>query len=124
MAKLGRQLADLHLLKSTVLNIPVAKYEGSGDNDRIEKPLYDKYEKRVYINADKYFTGVKSQVWEYQVGGYQVLSKYLKDRKGRLMDDPRHYCRVVTALEKTIDLQKQIDSIYPKVEKNILLVEK
>ena len=124
MATLGRQLADLHLLKSTVLNTPVAKYEGGGDNDRIKKPVYDKDEERVYINADKYFTGIKPEVWEYQVGGYQVLSKYLKDRKGRIMDDPRHYCRVVTALEKTIDLQKQIDTIYPKVEKSILLIDK
>ncbi|MBC8402693.1 MAG: N-6 DNA methylase [Candidatus Marinimicrobia bacterium] len=124
MAKLGQQLTYLHLLKSVELNNPIAKFEGSGDNDRVEKPIYDKSTNRVYINADKYFTGVKPQVWEYQVGGYQVLSKYLKDRKGRLMDDPRHYCRVVTALEKTIDLQQQIDTLYPKVEKNILLIDK
>lgn len=120
MSELGCQMADLHLLKSTVLNTPLAKYEGAGDNNRIEKPVYNKSEGRVYINADKYFTGIKPQVWEYQVGGYQVLSKYLKDRKGRIMDDPHHYCRVVAALEITINIQQQIDSIYPEVENNIL----
>jgi hypothetical protein len=37
LAALGRQLADLHLLKSPALDPPIAKYQGGGDNDRIEK---------------------------------------------------------------------------------------
>ena len=111
MAKLGQQIADLHLLKSPVLNRPVSKFEGSGINDTIEKPVYKEDEQRVYINAEKYFSNVKPDVWNYHIGGYQVLAKYLKDRKGRQMDDPRHYCKVVTALEKTIEIQKEIDKL-------------
>ena len=37
------------------------------------------------------------------------------------MDDIRRYCRVVTALKKTIEIQKQIDRLYPEVEKEVLL---
>lgn len=48
-----------------------------------------------------------------------MLAKYLKDRKGRTVDDPLHYCKVVTALEKTIDIQKEIDKLYPEVEKSL-----
>jgi hypothetical protein len=36
------------------------------------------------------------------------------------MDDSRYYCRVVTAINKTIELQKQIDKIYGQIEKNII----
>jgi len=36
------------------------------------------------------------------------------------MGDPRHYCRVVTALAKTIEYQKKIDEIYEDVEKRIV----
>jgi len=61
---------------------------------------------------------------EYQIGGYQVLDKWLKDRKKRVLnlDDIKHYCRVVTALAKTIEIQGQIDELYPEVEKELLTV--
>jgi len=116
MGELGKQLAELHLLKSPALDPPVAKYQGSGTNDRIEKITYKEDEQRIYINEDKYFEGVAPEVWNYYIGGYQVLQKYLKERKGRNMDDAPRYCRIVTALSKTIEIQKQIDGIYPETE--------
>jgi hypothetical protein len=36
-------------------------------------------------------------VGDIQIGGYQVLAKYLKDRKGRRMDDPVRYIHIATA---------------------------
>ncbi|MGC9317480.1 MAG: type ISP restriction/modification enzyme, partial [Armatimonadota bacterium] len=59
----------------------------------------------------QYFEGVPPEVWEFQVGGYQVLEKWLKDRKGRTLtqDDLTHYQRIVVALSGTIDLMEQID---------------
>ncbi|MBU1291443.1 DNA methyltransferase, partial [bacterium] len=50
MGKLGKELAALHLLKSPELDSPAAKYQGSGDNDRIEKVIYKEDEQRIYIN--------------------------------------------------------------------------
>jgi len=80
--------------------MPVARYQGEGDNDRIEKIDYQETEQRIYINNEKYFEGVAPEVWNYYIGGYQVLPKYLKDRKGRILEDAPHYCRIVTALQK------------------------
>ena len=75
---------------------------------------------RVYINKGQYFAGIPKEVWEYQVGGYQVCDKWLKDRKERALslEDIKHYCAIVTALQKTIEVQKEIDKIYPEIEKN------
>lgn len=120
MGKFGKELANLHLLKSSELDLPITKYQGSGDNDRIEKVIYKENEQRIYINKEKYFEGVTPEVWNYHIGGYQVLHKYLKDRKDRMMDDAPRYCRIVTALYKTIEIQKQIDNIYPGIEKNLV----
>jgi len=114
MGKLGKELTALHLLKSPELDSPIAKYQGSGNNDRIEKVTYKEDEQRIYINKEKYFEGVTPEIWNYHIGGYQVLHKYLKDRKNRMMDDAPRYCRIVTALYKTIEIQKQIDKIYIK----------
>jgi len=120
MGKFGKELAALHLLKSSQLDSPIGKYQGSGDNDRIEKVTYKEDEQRIYINREKYFEGVTPEVWNYHIGGYQVLHKYLKDRKDRMVDDAPRYCRIVTALYKTIEIQKQIDKIYPEIEKNLV----
>ncbi len=120
MSQLGKEIADLHLLKSPALDPPLAKYQGTGTNDRIEKIVYKPDEQRIYINKDKYFEGITPEVWNYHIGGYQVLSKYLKDRKGRNMEEAPHYCRIVTALTKTIELQQKIDEIYPEVEKKLI----
>jgi hypothetical protein len=46
------------------------------------------------------------------VGGYQVLHKWLKDRRGRQLsfDDLHHYQKVVKALTETIRLMSAIDA--------------
>lgn len=36
---MGKQMADLHLLNSSALDSPIAKYQGKGENDRIEKNI-------------------------------------------------------------------------------------
>lgn len=123
LAASGKRLVDFHLLKSPELDNPICRFQGKGDN-RVEKQVYNEIEKRVYINKTQYFEGVEPEVWEYQIGGYQVLSKWLKDRKKRILnlDDIKHYCRVVTALAKTIDIQREIDILYLKVEKEVLRI--
>ena len=121
MGKYGKQLVGLHLLKSAGLNNPIAKFQGSGDY-HVERPRYN--EKRVYINSDQYFEGIEREVWEYQIGGYQVLDKWLKDRKGRnlSLEDIKHYCKVVTALKRTTEIQQDIDGLYSDVERKTISI--
>jgi predicted helicase len=122
MTAQGELLVSLHLLKSQTLNNPVTKFQGTGSN-KIEQIKYDPLpgsgQPRVYINKEQYFEGVLEEVWAYQIGGYQVCDKWLKDRKERVLslEDIKHYCRVVTAIVNTIEIQEHIDAIYPKIER-------
>lgn len=120
MAALGKRLVDLHLLRSPELEQPIARFEGKGEDRTIATPKYDPKTKRVWINATYYFEGITPEVWQYQIGGYQVLDKYLKARKGSSLEDPRHVLRVATALVKTMEVQKEIDALYPRVEENLI----
>ena len=65
----------------------------------------------------QYFEGILPEVWHFQIGGYQVGEKWLKDRRGRTLtyDDLEHYCKVVTALSETIPLMAAIDADIPKL---------
>ena len=109
----------MHLLKSKTLSKPISRYWGKG-SDVIEKPQYNEAEQKVFINNDKYFEGINPEVWNYHIGGYQVLEKYLKDRKGRQMNDAATYCKIATAIFQTTGIQKEIDKIYPQTEKNLV----
>lgn len=118
LGKLGQQLAELHLLKSDALNKTVSKFKIEGDN----KLIHPKYEdEKVWINNEQYFDGVKEKVWKYQIGGYQVCEKWLKDRKGRVLtiEEIQTYCKIVTSLSKTIEIQNEIDKYFEDVEKTV-----
>jgi len=123
LAEKGKQLVELHLLKSKELNKPIAKCEGSGEL-RIFKVSYDEKKHRVYINPDKYFASVPSEVWEYHIGGYQVAEKWLKDRKNRTLssEEIATYVHTITAIAKTIEIQESLDDLFKEVEASLLEV--
>lgn len=117
LAKRGKELISLHLLKSEFLDNPVAKFYGKNSELVKSKAIYK--EGKLYINDSQYFEKVEKEVWEFQVGGYQVLDKWFKDRISKHLDENniRIVCKIITAITKTFEIQKQIDSLYPEVEK-------
>jgi len=147
LAALGKGLVDLHLIKSPGLTEPVAKFWGDGNGEvklldfkdgeetakfvdievaaywprAGEKPDFNS-SGIVQINKKQFFGPVPKEVWEYYIGGYQVLNKWLKDRKGRILssEEIKTYCKIVAALSKTIKIQKEIDKLYPEVEKSFI----
>lgn len=122
MSTYGQRLANLHLLESPELDPPVCRYQGSGANDMVEKVIYEPASGRISINNDKFFEGISPDMWNYQIGGYQVLMKYLKDRKGRVMDDPRRYTHIATAIQRTIEIQAELDTLFHQIEKDYLKI--
>ena len=125
MSRLGKELSDLHLLKSErQFEHLVARFEGKGDNI-VRQPSYDETNFRVYINNDQYFEGIRPEVWSYQIGGYQVMFQWHKDRKARVLslEDIKQYCKIATSIGKTIEIQEKIDEIYSETEHEIIKVE-
>lgn len=132
LAARGADLVALHLLESPGLANAITSYPVTGDNlVELGHPRYlapgepepgtaKPLEKgRVYISKDdpkngkhgQYIAGVPKDVWEFQVGGYQVCDKWLKDRRGRTLtnSDLTHYGKIVVALKETIRLMAEID---------------
>ena len=63
-----------------------------------------------------YFEGVSKGVWEYRIGAYQVMEKYLKDRRKRRLslDEINHYMKVAKAIGLTTEIQEKIDDVYKR----------
>ena len=121
LIKKGEKLALLHLFDSAQLNNFVTGFPVVGSN-KVETVQYREHSEsnpgnlgRVYINESQYFEGITNDIWEHQVGGYQVLEKWLKDRKGRKLsfDDLLRYQKIVVALKESIYLMLAIDELIP-----------
>jgi predicted helicase len=119
---LGRELIALHLMESPVLENRLTHFPIPGTDEVAARGGYPKYIPasegqggRVKINREQYFEGVPANVWQFEIGGYQVLHKWLKDRRGRRLDydDKVHYQKIVVALAETMRLMGEIDDAIP-----------
>jgi hypothetical protein len=110
LAELWSKLTKLHLLEE------VASIQWVGDfttkwSNIVEKVMYKEW--NLYINKDQYFSNISEEVREFTIGWYQVLDKWLKSRKGRVLtdEDVLHLQKVARSLSHTIDVMKKIDEV-------------
>jgi hypothetical protein len=110
----GRELTALHLMVSPKLDRFLTQFPEKGANE-VGNVYYDAVERRVWVNPLQYFGGVPLEVWNFQIGGYRVCEKWLKNRKGRKLtyDDLQHWQRIVVAITETMRLTKEIDALIP-----------
>ena len=117
LAEYGEELVALHLLKSPKFNNLITQFTENGGSQIVDAghPKYTNGAVVINKKGDK-FVGVPEDVWNFYIGGYQVCQKWLKDRKGRTLndDDIQHYQRVLVALKETMELMQSIDAAIPE----------
>ncbi|GAA8164730.1 hypothetical protein HpKG12_04260 [Helicobacter pylori] len=118
LSLLGIELIGLHVLNQESLNHSFEKlkdktigescYKEAHDrNPIIKKPSHNEPEKRLYINHSAYFRGVSQEIYDYRIGGYCVLDKYLKSHKNEPCDFD-HVTRIIKVIARTIEIQKTL----------------
>jgi predicted helicase len=112
LANLGQKLIDLHLLKIPKADSKLAELSEKG-NDYIDKLNYDAKTKRLYINDLRYFNNIAEEIWNFEIGGYQVLYKWLNERKGSVLsyESQMQFKKIVYSIKETIIIMSQIDKI-------------
>ena len=125
LAEAGHELLVLHVLESLKLDEFIITYTGP------KKPEVGRVgwsDGTVWLDADMTnaseghratkpgtigFQGVPEDVWDFQIGGYQVCHKWLKDRNGRTLSDEdiAHYQKSVVAISETIRIMAEIDEV-------------
>lgn len=113
LSRLGWALVEAHLLRLSLPRLKLGHYVGKGD-DRVEAVRRSPVDETVWISATQGFRPVPEAIWNFRIGGYQVLDKYLKSRKGRVLslDEIRHVARICDALAFTIAQMAKIDTAY------------
>ncbi len=114
LSLLGIELIGLHVLNQESLNYSFEKLKDAtiGEScykeahDRIiKKPSYN--EPELYINHSAYFVGVSQEIYDYRIGGYGVLDKYLKSHKDESCDFD-HVSNIIKVIARTIEIQKTL----------------
>ena len=116
LARLGWDLIQKHTLKQIPnLKIGSCISKGGFDNIMVEKVIYDETEKKIYLSDNKkiYFERVSPEVWQFAVGGYQVLDKYLKYRQERMLspEEIKAVSDIVKVLGYTLEKMNEIKGI-------------
>ncbi|GAA7446876.1 hypothetical protein MM0357_13020 [Helicobacter pylori] len=118
LSLLGIELIGLHVLNQESLNYSFEKLkdatigkscykEAHERNPTIKKPSYNEPEQRLYINHSAYFSRVSQEIYDYRIGGYCVLDKYLKSHKGDPCDFD-HVTNIIKVIARTIEIQKTL----------------
>ncbi|GHS04046.1 hypothetical protein JP0113_06170 [Helicobacter pylori] len=119
LSLLGIELIGLHVLNQESLNYSFEKLKDAtiGESGYIEahehnpiisqNPSHNEPEKRLYINHSAYFSGVSQEIYDYRIGGYCVLDKYLKSHKNESCDFDHVTC-IIKVIARTIEIQKTL----------------
>lgn len=112
LAALGWRLVQVHLMHEKP-KAGLAVYHGKGRHE-VEKVAYACADQSLHINATQSFAPVPQAVWDFHIGGYQVIDKYLKSRRGRVLslDEIDQVTRIAHALDFTIRQMQDIDAAY------------
>jgi hypothetical protein len=72
----------------------------------------------VFLNDESYWASVPTSVWEYRIGGYQVVKKWLSYRQQDLLGRPltveesRHVTNIIRRLSVIVLLTDQLNENY------------
>jgi hypothetical protein len=120
MVTLGAELIGLHLLADPRLLRPPVCLVGETDPARFwlgsgrrrrHHLVFVEEERQLYVNDEGLrFEGIAPEVYDYEVGGHRMLSRWLRLRTGRLLlpEEGTTFCRIATALDLTLQVQAKI----------------
>lgn len=78
----------------------------------------------VYLNDVAYWRNVPARVWEYTIGGYQVMKKWLSYReltllgRGLKLEEAREVTKMAQRIAAIILLEPKLDQNYQQVKEN------
>ncbi len=109
LSKLGEQLVNAHIFKeipSQDVGIPM----GLGTTE-VTKIQFK--ENRLYYNETNYFDTVSDEIYNFKIGSYQVIDKYLKERKNRKLENNEilRMEEIINVIDFTIKQMGIIDNI-------------
>jgi hypothetical protein len=77
----------------------------------------------IYLNDLAYWKNIPTRVWDYTIGGYQVIKKWLSYREETLLgrslnvEEVREVSNITRRIAAILLLEEQLDHNYEKIKK-------
>jgi Type ISP C-terminal specificity domain len=87
-------------------------------------PLLGDGTRDIYLNDVAYWKNVPSRVWEYTIGGYQVIKKWLSYRERKLLgralskEEVRYVQEMAQRIAAILMLESALDANYRNVKEH------
>ena len=78
----------------------------------------------IYLNGVAYWRNVPARVWDYRIGGYQVMKKWLSYRERDLLgrslslDEAHYVTEMARRIAALVHLEPALDANYEAVKAN------
>lgn len=78
----------------------------------------------IYLNDSAYWANIPTRVWDYTLGGYQVIKKWLSYRERKLLGRPlrkqeiRYVQEMARRIAAILLLEPELDANYVRVKEN------
>ena len=103
-----------------------------GKGKHVERPQRDKRLRKafgkatldIYLNEVAYWSNIPRPVWEFYIGGYQVMKKWLSYRekvlleRGLTVEEVEYVTETARRIAAIILLQSDLDANYEQVKRN------
>ncbi|ECR0761822.1 N-6 DNA methylase, partial [Campylobacter coli] len=114
-ATLGKKLVELHLFKRDLkdeIDFIFLK-EDKKANFKIEKyQEKDRFlDNKIILNEDLAISPISAEIWQFTIGGYQVIKQWLKYRNDYecSKEELEHLLKMCKVIKETINLQKELN---------------
>jgi predicted helicase len=116
LSDLGTELIEHHLMKKSYPDNQVSFPQNGDDVVQRIRFVCDKntHTGNIFINKDQYFGNIPVHAWEFYIGGYKVLDKWLKSRKNRVLtyQEKEHFKKIVNILNFTHRCMHRIEKLF------------
>ena len=107
----GSKLRELHLMNRKT---PAELTLEPNNSENLEIGAINYKKGALELNKNKQILGIAKEVWDYKIGGYNVLYQWFKEHKGDILtlDTFRHVENIVGLLEETIRLEEYLKNLH------------
>jgi hypothetical protein len=111
-----------HAGKGGVCMPGTGKCEVQGQTDDTLKTAFGDETLDIYLNDVAYWSNVPKRVWEYHIGGYQVIKKWLSYReksllgRGLRVEEAEYVTEMARRIAALILIQPELDANYEAVK--------
>jgi len=115
LSNIGNELIKAHLIENDFIesikdNYVMFDIKGEGNREILK---IDYVNNKVWINKNQYLENVNENVWNFKIGTFYPIQKYLKDRKGQILEleNINNIENQIIAISFTIQKMNELENI-------------